>query len=77
MAAAPTLNEIRLKEHYESCKSAGMPIDQTARFTNAGYFPTRKQQLFHAACRECDSQGGPVLILTGGSRSGGSHHRRF
>lgn len=77
MAAAPTLNEDRLQEHYESCKSAGMPIDQTSRFTNAGYFPTRKQQKFHAACRECDSQGGPVLILTGGSRSGGKTHSTF
>ena len=47
---------------------AGCPVDQMANFFNAGVILQPKQLEIVAACRACDSSGGPKDIMAGGGR---------
>lgn len=56
---------------------AGSPADQAEGFLNHGYIPLPWQWRFHAASREADEKGGPVMIAAGGSRGPGKSHAIF
>lgn len=54
-----------------------MPLEQLQRFVSYGYIPLPHQVRFHAAAREADRDGGPVLVATGGKRGPGKTHGGF
>jgi phage terminase large subunit len=60
-----------------TARQAGVPKDQLERFLSAGYVPQPKQIFFHAACRECDKDDGPIEIGFGGARGPGKSHASF
>jgi phage terminase large subunit len=49
-------------------KSVGCPRDQMDNFTKAGIYLQPKQLEFCAAARECDKEGGPTAVMSGGGR---------
>lgn len=53
---------------------AGAPPDQIRNFTIAGYTPTQRQWIFHAAARAADHPDGPIHIAMGGARGGAKSH---
>lgn len=66
-------NDNRLR-YYQQAKTSGMPADQLRRFLAAGYVAQPVAMEFHAACRECDNEDGPVIVGFGGARGGGKSH---
>lgn len=56
---------------------AKIPRDQLQRFLRFGYFPLKWALKFHAACREADTENGPVDIGAGGARGPGKSHAIF
>jgi phage terminase large subunit len=53
---------------------AGLPMDQTRRFIQAGYTPLPGMFAFHADARAADRQGGPEWLALGGKRGPGKSH---
>lgn len=55
-------------------RDAGIPREQVEYLLSAGYLPQPVQMKFHAACRECDHDGGPTEVGFGGARGPGKSH---
>src|SRR4051812_25045415 len=66
-----------LERCLRTAKDAGCPRDQAKNFLEHGYVPLPWQWEFHAAAREADRDGGPVLIAAGGARGPGKTHGIF
>lgn len=52
----------------------GMSDDQMNNFLVRGYVPFKAMIPFHVAARECDVDGGPVIVGIGGTRGPGKSH---
>jgi phage terminase large subunit len=63
-----------LGRYIHHAQEAGVPRDQLERFRTFGYCAQPKQLEFHAACRLCDVDGGPVEVGFGGARGPGKSH---
>ncbi len=63
-----------LEAYIQTAHDAGCPMDQVQRFIRYGYIAQPKQLLYHAAARECDVPGGPVIVGLGGARGPGKSH---
>lgn len=72
-----TAVQIAQNKLIETAKGCGLPPDALMNFVNAGYVPQPKQIAFHAACRQCDIQGGPTQVGFGGARGPGKSHALF
>lgn len=57
-----------------AAQRAHAPEDQINNFLQAGYTPTPRQWIFHAAARAADLPRGPVHIAMGGARGGAKSH---
>jgi PBSX family phage terminase large subunit len=71
--ATKTLNPLN-KVYGIEALDAGCPTDQVSRFRAADYVAQPKQLEFHAAARECDRDGGPIVVAMGGARGPGKTH---
>lgn len=54
--------------------AVGCPPDQLQRFMAAGLAMQAKQLEFAAAARECDLDGGPTAVMSGGGRGSSKSH---
>ena len=69
-AAAASLYEKYLRLGFQ----CGCPVDQMRNFWNAQVFLQKKQLEFCALARQCDHDGGPKAILSGGGRGSSKSH---
>lgn len=72
-----TAVQIAQNKLIETAKGYGLPPDALLNFVRAGYVPQPKQIAFHAACRQCDIQGGATQVGFGGARGPGKSHALF
>jgi phage terminase large subunit len=63
-----------LELFFRQARAAGCPQDQVERFVQALYLPQPKQLDIHAAARECDYEGGPEYVGSGGTRGQAKSH---
>jgi hypothetical protein len=63
-----------LEQYVTLSAKAGMPADQVRNFVSGGYVAFPWALGLHAASREADKQGGPVMIGCGGARGPGKSH---
>lgn len=63
-----------MNSYIRKARDAGMPKDQVREFVRANYVALPKMLPFHAAAREADLDGGPVILALGGARGPGKSH---
>ena len=63
-----------LEAYLTAARDAGCPPDQIRNFVECGIVLTPRQLKASAYCRQCDHEGGPVMVGTGGARGGGKSH---
>jgi Terminase large subunit, T4likevirus-type, N-terminal len=63
-----------LELYFRQARAAGCPREQAEQFIRALYMPQPKQLAIHAAARECDGEGGPEYVGSGGTRGQAKSH---
>lgn len=76
MAINPNIEKVE-RLYFEHAKERGVTSEQLRNFFLGGYVAQPKQLEFHAACRECDLEGGPTQVGFGGARGPGKSHGLF
>jgi hypothetical protein len=66
-----------LENYATACRDAGLPLDQAENFIRAGYIAQPAQLTWHKAARDCDIQGGPNIVVAGGTRNAAKTHGFF
>lgn len=66
-----------LERYVKMAHDVGVQRDQIQRFIQAGVFLQKKQLMFCAAARECDSPDGPNAVGYGGGRGSAKSHGVF